>query len=463
MPNSLNQVKLTHAVQSVWRKGWLLALLGLAVATLWIWGRPGFDPPPISETTPHTLYFLAATAQTLAAVLALVFTISLVVAQLSSRYSHRMLAEFFDSLTIGYFFLFVGAALFPLWLIGQEQPPLWATRISLTSAAAVLMLLVPYFLRFRERIDPAFVIGRLKDKATKRLRTDREKEPEEVATIDNFCMSAFVLRDYDTFNVGVRTLGAIALEASRDMKDTVGKSVFYRLKDIGLATIDDPIAPVRVIVALRDIGLRAAEEGKEAAAAWATFPIANIGARAAEKGVEALAEQTVMSLINVGRETVEHGLGVAVRVVAGLCHIAKTVIHQDVKAMDNVAKGAAETVGLLTANAIEKGMRDEDTERMVWELDLVSRKASTRPIIDVVHAAVMRLWVIGAWATKSGASKTKEGVWIALNGPEEEAGILPQVLQPDYVAAKDSLPTKGLKQAIIEFRQDYGSGRGGSP
>jgi hypothetical protein len=221
----------------IWRKGWLPALPGLIIAAASIWWRPGFDPPPISATEPHTLYFLAATAQSLAAILALVFTISLVVAQLSSRYSYRMLADFFDSLTIGYFFVFVAATLMPLWLLGQGQPPLWTTRISLTIAAAVLLLLVPYFLRFREKLDPASVIKRLQDKAIKRLKVDREKEPEEVAAIDNFCMSAFGLRDYDTFEMGVRAMVSLASESSADFSDTIGKGIYYRLLNVGLVTI----------------------------------------------------------------------------------------------------------------------------------------------------------------------------------------------------------------------------------
>ncbi|MDA1348129.1 MAG: hypothetical protein O3A47_04575, partial [Chloroflexi bacterium] len=94
-------------------------------------------------------------------------------------------------------------------------------------------------------------------------------------------------------------------------------------------------------------------------------------------------------------------------------------------------------------------------------LDSVCRKASERPIIDVLHAAVRRLWVIGAWATKAGASETKEGALIALEGPGE-AGILPEFLQPDYVAAKESLSTDELRQALIEFREDYDGGHGGN-
>lgn len=458
MPNLPNQPKLKHAVVSMWRKGWLLAFLGVIAAAISIWWWPGFDPPPISATNPHTLYFLAAVAQSLAAVLALVFTISLVVAQLSSRYSHRMLADFFDPPTIGYFLMFVAAAFMPLWLLGQGQPSLWATRVSLTMAAGVLVLLVPYFLRFRERLDPASVIKRLQDKATKRLKVDRGKEPEEVAAIDNLCMSAFVLRDYDTFDLGVRTLGTIALDASRDIKDTIGKGIFYRLMYIGLASVEDPLAPMRVIVALRDTGLKALEQENQTAEEWPTFPIANIGARAADKGLEAQAEQAVMSLIEVGTKAVENGLSVAVRIVAGLCHVASTVIHQDVKALDRVAEGAVNAVGLLTSKAVEKAMRDEDTQRMVWELGLVCRKAAKRPIVDVLHAAVPRLWVIGAWATKNGASKTREGVLIAL----WEAGIPLNLFQPYYVEAEESLPTAKLRQALIEFRSEYDGGHDGS-
>jgi len=438
---------------SAWRNGWILAILGIIVSAVSIWWWPGFAPPPISGTNPHTLYFLAAAAQSLAAVLALVFTITLVVAQLSSRYSHRMLSDFFDPLTIGYFLVFVIATLFPLWLLGQEQLPLWTIRASLTMTAGVLLLLLPYFLGFRAKLDPTSVINRLKDRASKRIQGDRQKKPGEVATIDNFCMSAFVLKDYDTFGVGVQALGTIALEASRDMKDAIGKEVFRRLMNIGLATIEDPLAPVRTIEALRDTGRKAVEQANEAAGGWSTFPIANIGALAMAKSLEAQADRAVPSLFEVGMLAVENEMGFAVRTVAGLCLVARTAIHQDTQTFEErIAKAAVSAAGDLISKAIQKGMKDEDTQDMVRELGLVHQQAAKQQEYEVLHAAHRWLYIIGAWTTKKQASRTREAAKVALKdfgGVDFGRGAF----QRDYEEATEWLPTTELSQALAEFRK----------
>jgi uncharacterized membrane protein len=74
-----------------WERGWFVIFIAFPLAWL-IWRLPDEARPLVSEKNQQTLYLLSAIAQSLAAVLALVFTISLVVAQLSSKYSHRLLA-----------------------------------------------------------------------------------------------------------------------------------------------------------------------------------------------------------------------------------------------------------------------------------------------------------------------------------------------------------------------------------
>ena len=87
-----------------WERGWFILIL-LLPPIIAIWKLPDTAIPSV-DGNQQTLYLLSAIAQSLAAVLALVFTISLVVAQLSSKYSHRLLASFFDKLTIFYILLY---------------------------------------------------------------------------------------------------------------------------------------------------------------------------------------------------------------------------------------------------------------------------------------------------------------------------------------------------------------------
>ncbi|GAI86603.1 unnamed protein product, partial [marine sediment metagenome] len=81
------------------------------------------------------------------------------------------------------------------------------------------------------------MISDLKKKALKQPQSNIFKEPEATITIDNFVMSAFILKDYDTLTRGVETLADLALEAYETEKGDNGKRTIQRLIDIAIATI----------------------------------------------------------------------------------------------------------------------------------------------------------------------------------------------------------------------------------
>lgn len=192
------------------RTGWLfpIPLLVLAVVVIWLW--PGIRVPIVDETHPHALYLLSAIAQSLAAILAIIFTITLVAAQLSSRYSHRMLPDFFDFQTVLYILLLILAVLLLFGLLAAPNPI--PVKLSLTLAAAALLFLIPYFLRFRDKLKPERIPLELRQKAARELEADPVKEPDTVADIHIFVIDAFVLKDYDTFNVGVEALADLVID-----------------------------------------------------------------------------------------------------------------------------------------------------------------------------------------------------------------------------------------------------------
>lgn len=187
-------------------------MIFIALFLAWrIWILPDEAMPSISEKNQQTLYLLSAIAQSLAAVLALVFTISLVVAQLSSKYSHRLLASFFDKSTIFYILLFIISVLLPFWILSQPEINDVPVKFSLILSVICLLFLIPYFLRFKEKLDPERIIEDLKKKSLKQFKVNPMKEPEEIVNIDNFIMSAFIFKDYDTFNRGIESLKSLAI------------------------------------------------------------------------------------------------------------------------------------------------------------------------------------------------------------------------------------------------------------
>ncbi len=203
---------------------------------------PLLDPLPVTTQNPNTLYLLSAIAQSLAAILALVFTISLVIAQLSSRYSHRMLASFFNIPTTLYILFFIAAVFLPFWLLNYKDPDPWAVKLSLILASAALLLLVPYFLSFKYRLNPETMVGDLKKKAIRQLRIPSTDEPKEIRIIDNTVMSAFIQKDYDTFESGVGALAELIREAYNLNRQDIRQIIQVRLHEIGLVILEDPRA-----------------------------------------------------------------------------------------------------------------------------------------------------------------------------------------------------------------------------
>ncbi len=205
-------------------KGWVVILpIILGILGIWVW--PNLDISPvltidvqgnIKENT-QTLYLLSSIAQSLAAILALVFMLSLMIFQLSSRYSQRLYAKFFNKFTIIYIVLFVISVFLPLWTIAQPYP--YLVKISLSLAAVCLFLLIPYFFNLKEQLSPEKTIGELYNKSLKIVKGRESKLPDEITAIDNFVMSAYAFKDYETCRIAVEALARLAYEADIQWQD----------------------------------------------------------------------------------------------------------------------------------------------------------------------------------------------------------------------------------------------------
>jgi uncharacterized membrane protein len=166
------------------------SLLAVAVSLIWLAPKEGI-PEVFDPNRPQALYILSSAAQALAAILALVFTMVLIVAQLSSSYSNRMIEGFFDRTTIAYILLFVISVFFSLYYLCY--PTVLVVKISLTLSACCLFLLLPYFLSFRYRLNPEMMLERLYDESYAAIGS--HAEPTSVQAIDNAMMSALSRKD----------------------------------------------------------------------------------------------------------------------------------------------------------------------------------------------------------------------------------------------------------------------------
>ena len=101
-------------------------------------------------------YILSSISQGLAAIFALVFTVTLVAIQILSKYSSRATRVFLSKWTIALMFFYAIGIVGPL-LAMQQEGELWLD-ICISWGGFCIFLLVPYFLHLSERLKPKWHI-----------------------------------------------------------------------------------------------------------------------------------------------------------------------------------------------------------------------------------------------------------------------------------------------------------------
>jgi hypothetical protein len=191
------------------RRLWLSTGAALALALLLIWWWP-----ELPADTSAAGELLSAMAQSLAAVLAIVFAVTVMVVEFSSRYSHRL---------------------------------------SLLDPA--LILLVPFLIGVAEQLRPESVVRRLDAAARREARAHGGPgRPRSLVVLDNLVMSAGAQRDYETFSVAIEALARLRLDIAGDHAASGAgvsapddpEAVVERLEEVGHAFLSDP-ATARVL------------------------------------------------------------------------------------------------------------------------------------------------------------------------------------------------------------------------
>jgi len=388
-----------------------IIVCGFIGGIVWIW--PGIPMLRTIEPDASIPYLLSAIAQSLAAVLALIFTISLIVAQLSSRYSYRIIPGFFDKRTIGHIVLFVVAILFPLLLLAIDKPGSELVKVSFILAAVCLLLLVPYFLHFRQKLKPEHIISELKDEVVRRLESKPDEEPESITAIDNIVMSAFVLKDYDTFNNGTETIANLTLTAYGRERNNIGGEFLARLKDIGIATIKDPRAPLQVLKVMHKISIGVIQNGKGMSQEIRKIAdyVHDIASRAANDRIEDVANKAADILSNIGKEVLNSGMGQVARIIIEI--IGDTGGKVAEVGMGGIVSQVADSLGSICTKAVHI-LSDENVNN-----------TADNSIKEAAMQAIDSLGYVGAKAANEGLESAAKHVADILSNnasmPEEFA------------------------------------------
>lgn len=101
-------------------------------------------------------------------------------------------------------------------------------------------------LTIKERTSPKKLLEELYEKSVENLYKCEEL-PNEIEIIDNVIMSSYSFKDYETFEIGIEKLGSIGIKPNNISGVPIVLKIFGKIRDIGLATIDDPRAPIIVV------------------------------------------------------------------------------------------------------------------------------------------------------------------------------------------------------------------------
>jgi hypothetical protein len=357
-------------MEAFWHRWTLIVLLVyLLVATL-LWPL-GYRQ--LSDRTP-LYYLLSAQAQVLSAIVALVFTTTVVVAQLASRYSQRILHQVLGSWALWYLVPYLIGMIHPLLLLNRDFS-LREAQISLLICGFCLVFLIPYYITLRGHLALDTVIRNM---VPERLRKGRQdfragRRPKHdifnsIYNLESYAMGAYGNYDQETFEqalkalrkVGAALITKVAREqdasARQELLEKLKNLLCYRLGYMARWTLGHPRAPFVFIGLLRELGIKAVETAQGRLAHEFIKTLLKVGNDALHRGIRDTASYAVGAVGRIATRAVERQLWEFVRyeegawIVKGLTNIGQTAAQ---KSMDEVVRMVSTVLWKVATTAID--------------------------------------------------------------------------------------------------------------
>ena len=230
-------------------KPYWLALSLLLVAILgpvaWFFGFP--SEPPARDDSLYVLLSIIPT--TLATIIVLAFTFTLVAAQIASNYNHILFHRVLGLWAMWYAGPFALGILLPLFLLNGHFF-LWSVQISLLMATFCIVSLLPFAVAVKGLLSISDAILEIKSRLLA-AKSDQDAQ-NLISNLGNITVGALTLRDFDVFDFGVEQL----VQAVKDNpSETVQLQVTQEVRRMILRNADDRYASESLMDAMIELGL----------------------------------------------------------------------------------------------------------------------------------------------------------------------------------------------------------------
>ena len=288
-------------------KWWILLILTLSVFLI----LSIFDYANPNECPENARYILSAISQGLAAILALVFTITLVVAQMTRRYT-AMDKIVFRPETISLMIVFGIGVVTPL-LVLKFGFWMHGINLSIVIASFCVFSLLPFLIGVNSVLKYDIGIVNLDEEIMEAIELGyTPRAINKVEELNGICESAIGESREDVISIITRVLSRIGMKSVEKKLWYVTRQVVYALKNIGLKSVERGFkynSTRGIVDGLRFIASKTLKEVevsgdfKDAVTVEVLKGLSDIGVKAAEKGLEDIIKDVAEHLTYVGRES----------------------------------------------------------------------------------------------------------------------------------------------------------------
>ena len=267
---------------------------------------------------------LGAIATGLITAQALIFTITLVAAQLNARYSHSMISSVFTWPTALLMSLYMFSSIYSMITLAvlSMRPTAFVINfpivslyihpvsISICLAATCLILLIPYLWSFKSILNPEYMASHEYHRQLNKLHKTHGLADEDTSTLSDITLSAFGYRDYRTFEFTFERLADLALVAWQQSIIGTAETIHRHLVEITINSIDDPRCPRVACIVLGKMGKKLIAQSSAEGARQVIIGLSEVGEIALENGNLSLTRELCAIVSNIGETGAANSLGV---------------------------------------------------------------------------------------------------------------------------------------------------------
>jgi hypothetical protein len=305
------------------------------------------------------LYLLSTIAQSLAAILALSITITIIVLQMQSYYSHLYIRDYLDFYSGVYIILCILTIALSFFLL--SNPPsrflifniTMLTKTLLIMSLGCLFFLIPFLLSFREKLSLEVLIKSLTKKAEKELTEEPNKEPEAARIIQNIVIRASQLNDYEAFRLGAWNLSQLSLvakyknQSQRFSIESPQLRILERIKSLFKTTINDSHSPGTIIDTLGESYMYAAQSLLGPAFLDGHYLLGELASIAINKNKPDLASLSCRKLTRIGLASISSNMPVIGVVSDTICSISLVAYKNSLHDLVHESAMAERDIGIL--------------------------------------------------------------------------------------------------------------------